>query len=230
MKLEQTSIVNKLPSSEVRTEKIKSPVLNEVKTTIYHNYIKKEAGEEVYNYFHELGVFNTKDVLILSSRHSFSYDEAYLKNIRTIFNLKQINKLPKVNSLFLKINRILPENGYYIGCYDDIYIAQKKLESQVSRPFVRILLWIIYSLPHVILNLPIISILSSAIGISYNRSLSLKDVQKIMNKNGFNVVLTKSFNNRTFFIAKKEAKIKAQSAFNFLKVKKIIRKSLIVNL
>lgn len=230
MKIEETVAIGKTPANELRTQKSKSPASKEVKSNIYHNYIKKEAGEEVFNYFNELGVFDTKDVLILSARHSFSYDEGYLKSIKTIFNLKLLNKLPKINSLFLKLNRILPENGYYIGCYDDIYVAQKKLETQVSRPFVKIILWTLYFLPHIILNLPIINTISSAIGIRFNRSLALKDVQKIMNKNGFNVVLTKSFNNRTFFIAKKEAKIKVRNYINFLKVKKIIRQNFIVNL
>ncbi len=230
MKSELTSVIEKTPTIELREQEIKTPALKKAKTNIYHNYIKKEAGEEVFDYFNELGVFTSKDVLILSSRHSFSYDEAFLKNIRTIFNLKLLNKLPKINSLFLKLNRILPEDGYYIGCYDDIYVTQKKLETQVAKPFVKILLWILYSLPHIILNLPVINTISSAIGIRFNKSLSFTDVQKIMNKNGFNVVLTKSFNNRTFFIAKKEVKIKVHNSIKILKVKKLIRQNFIVNL
>jgi hypothetical protein len=232
MKIEQIAIIDEMPANEMRTSKIKSPALKEreLKTTIYHNYIKKEAGQEVFDYFNELGVFNTNDVLILSSRHSFSYDEGYLKNIRTIFNLKLLNKLPKINSQFLKLNRILPENGYFVGCYDDISVTQKRLEAQISRPFVKILLWILYFLPHIVLNLPIINTISSAIGIRFNRSLSINDVQRIMNKNGFNFVLTKTFNNRTFFIAKKEAKIKANNPFDFLKLKKIIKQNFIINL
>jgi hypothetical protein len=230
MKSVLTSVIEKTPTKELREQEIKTPALKKEKTNIYHNYIKKEAGEEVFDYFNELGVFTSKDVLILSSRHSFSYDEGFLKNIRTIFNLKLLNKLPKINNLFLKLNRILPEDGYYIGCYDDIYVTQKKLETQVAQPFVKILLWLLYSLPHIILNLPVINTISSAIGIRFNKSLSFTDVQKIMNKNGFNVVLTKSFNNRTFFIAKKEAKIKVHNSIKILKVKKLIRQNFIVNL
>jgi hypothetical protein len=174
----------------------------------YRSYVNEEVGEEVFKYFEELGVFQTNEVLILSSRHSFSYDESTLQKIRIIFNLKVLNKLPKINILFLKLNKLLPIDGYYIGCYDDIYSIQEKFKQYISPGFAKILIWLLYYFPRIILNLPIIDIISNAIGINYNQCLSIRDVQKIMKSNGFSVVITKRFNNKTFFIAKKHKNIK----------------------
>jgi hypothetical protein len=210
-------VVKKIEQNELMDNKIEfngnpSSELNVAttfykKSNIYYNFIRKEAGEDVFRYFEELGVFQTNEVLILSSRHSFSYDENYLQNIRTIFNLKILNKLPKINALFSKINRVIPIDGYYIGCYEDIFSTQERLMDQFSRPVAKVLLWAFYYLPHVILNLPVINVVTSAIGISHNKCLAIKDVQKIMEKNGFSIVMTKRFTKKTFFIAKKNDKV-----------------------
>jgi hypothetical protein len=230
-KIEQNDLIdNKIEFNGNPSSELNQATTFYKKNNIYYNFIKKEAGEDVFRYFEELGVFQTNEVLILSSRHSFSYDENYLKNIRTIFNLKNLNKLPKINGLFSKINRVIPINGYYIGCYEDIFATQERLNSLFPRVLAKFILWVFYYLPHVMLSLPVINVITSAIGISHNKCLAIKDVQKIMENNGFSIAMTKRFSNKTFFIAKKNEKVKSKNYMMFTNVRKLLRKTLIINL
>jgi len=208
----------------------KSSVNYEKKANVFHSYIKEEAGESVYNYFNELGVFQSSEVLILSSKHSFSYDEEYMKNIKTIFNLKPLNHIPKINLLFFELNRILPNEGYYIGCYEDMYTAQKKMAEKYPNYLVKIWFSLFYSLPQLIFSLPVVDIIAFSIGLSTKKCLTIQNVQKIMQRNGFKVVNTKQFNEENYFIAKKIKKVKMPrfAIINFFE--KIINKNLVITI
>lgn len=78
-----------------------------------------EGGVNLYRYIDNLGLLNEPDLLVLSSKHHYYYDEKELRNVRTIINLKKLNQI-KYPDLFLNaLVRILPPGTNLIGCFSD---------------------------------------------------------------------------------------------------------------
>lgn len=90
--------------------------------SIYSNAIVDliaEGGVNLYRYIDNLGLLNEPDLLVLSSKHHYYYDEKELRNVRTIINLKKMNQI-KYPDLFLNaLVRILPPGTNLIGCFSD---------------------------------------------------------------------------------------------------------------
>ena len=90
--------------------------------SIYSNAVVDliaEGGVNLYRYIDNLGLLNEPDLLVLSSKHHYYYDEKELRNVRTIINLKKLNQI-KYPDLFLNaLVRILPPGTNLIGCFSD---------------------------------------------------------------------------------------------------------------
>jgi len=59
-----------------------------------------EGGEDFYNYVKSIGLAKDPDLIVLSSRHGYYYDVHEMKNVRTVINLKELNKIKQIKSLF----------------------------------------------------------------------------------------------------------------------------------
>jgi hypothetical protein len=170
---------------------------------IYLNYVRDEAGQKVFDYYDELGVFQTKNVLILSSKYSYSYGQDSLNNLQTIFNLKPLNRIQKFGETINKMNKIVPVNGYYMGSFKDTNVLLKEMEQYYSKSVINVWYSTFILIPYFLLKLPVIRQLANVLGVNLNKYLSLHDVQRLMKNNGFKVVNTKTFDGKSYFIAKK---------------------------
>jgi len=82
-----------------------------------------EGGVNLYRYIDNLGLLKESDLLVLSSKHHYYYDEKELKHVRTLVNLKKLNHI-KYLDLFLKtLVRILPPETNLIGCFSNDRIS-----------------------------------------------------------------------------------------------------------
>jgi hypothetical protein len=78
-----------------------------------------EGGVNIYRYLDNLGLLYEPDLLVLSSKHHYYYDEKELRNVRTIVNLKKLNQI-KYPDLFLNtLVRILAPGTNLVGCFSD---------------------------------------------------------------------------------------------------------------
>jgi len=50
-----------------------------------------EGGENFYNYLKSLGLSKKSNLLVLSSKQHYFYDESDLRDVRTLVNLKRLN-------------------------------------------------------------------------------------------------------------------------------------------
>ena len=121
----------------------------------FQGLIKDEAGLEALTYFTELGIFQTDKIIVLSSKHSFSYDEEYISDIRILFNLKKMNTIQRLGFLFYKINNILPLEGYYIGCYEDVNTVKKIFDS--SKAIGKVWYYLFYFVPLLLHRIPLLN-------------------------------------------------------------------------
>ena len=78
-----------------------------------------EAGENFSRYLKNIGLSKETDLLVLSSKHHYYYDEDELKSVRTLINLKKLNLIKYLDEFLFTLVRILPENVNFIGCFSD---------------------------------------------------------------------------------------------------------------
>jgi len=105
----------------------RSDIIEEKKSDI--EILAEEGYEDFVNYIEWLGLAKDPDLVVLSSVRHYYYDAAEMKNIRTLVNLKELNKIKSVNSFINCIYEMLPEKSYFVGCFVD----NKKMKGYLFR-------------------------------------------------------------------------------------------------
>jgi hypothetical protein len=81
--------------------------------------LAKEGGETFYNYIYWLGLAKDLNLLVLPSSRHYFYNSEDLKEVKTIMNLKQLNRIKKTKDFLDSIFHIMPQKSYLIGCFSD---------------------------------------------------------------------------------------------------------------
>jgi hypothetical protein len=81
--------------------------------------LAEEGYEDFVNYIEWLGLAKDPDLVVLSSVRHYYYDAVEMKNIRTLVNLKELNKIKSVNNFLNCIYEMLPDKSYLVGCFVD---------------------------------------------------------------------------------------------------------------
>lgn len=79
--------------------------------------ILSEGGDDFFQYLKLIGLAKEPNLMVLSSMHHYYYDYNDLKGIRTLINLKRLNKVKHLESFFHTLCRILPSKAYLVGCF-----------------------------------------------------------------------------------------------------------------
>jgi hypothetical protein len=161
-----------------------------------------EGGEDFYNYVNSIGLAKDPDLIVLSSRRGYYYDVQEMKNVKTVINLKELNKIKQIKSLFKSYLHFLPNSCNFIGCF----VNNKKVERFVLRSssdFIEnkkcsdaIELGIFSSYPF-------INMLYSIMDLRTNTYMSEKSVTLLLKDYGYRVMDMTEFNGRTFFHSQK---------------------------
>ncbi|MBN1386911.1 MAG: hypothetical protein JW965_00605 [Bacteroidales bacterium] len=109
----------------IKTTKIKSSVYYKTSTVkdAYSGYLYKqlsdEGSEDFYNYINWLDLVKELNFIILPRTNYYYYQPEDLENIKTVINLKPLNRINKLVPFLESIFSILPDYSYLTGCYEN---------------------------------------------------------------------------------------------------------------
>lgn len=143
-----------------------------------------EAGENFFRYIKNIGLSKEPDLLVLSAKHHYYYDEDELKSVRTVINLKRLNLIKHLDEFLFTFVRILPKNVNFIGCFSDSKAMNGKTFRfyQPSR-----------------LSDKLINFLDS----KTDHTMDKNKVSEILIRNGFEIVDMTEMNGLTYFYSQK---------------------------
>lgn len=78
-----------------------------------------EGGMTFYRYLSSLGMAKESNLVVLSSKHHYYYDEHDLKNVRILVNLKKLNFIKHLDMFLNTLVRILPPETNFVGYFSD---------------------------------------------------------------------------------------------------------------
>ncbi len=82
-----------------------------------------EDGGSFFNYLKDLGLSRENNLVVLSSRHHYFYDEDELKNVRTLINLRKLNLIKYLDEFLFTLVQVLPPDTKFLGCFSDCNVS-----------------------------------------------------------------------------------------------------------
>ncbi len=107
-----------LTANEVIYQKGKPWTSNNVVNPVHENLLQEGCGTFL-EYLKWLGLAYESDMLVLSSRHHFFYDQNDLRGVKVLVNLKKLNTIKHLDSFLHILFRVLPPDANFIGCFSD---------------------------------------------------------------------------------------------------------------
>jgi hypothetical protein len=84
-----------------------------------------EDGENFFRYLKDLGLSRENNLVVLSSRHHYFYDENELKNVKTLINLRKLNMIKYLDEFLFTLVQVLPPDTKFLGCFSDYAVSGK---------------------------------------------------------------------------------------------------------
>jgi hypothetical protein len=143
-----------------------------------------ETDENFFSYLKKIGLSKEQDLLVLSSKHHYYYDENELKSVRTLVNIKKLNLIKHLDEFLFTLVRILPQNVNFIGCFSDRKTVNGNVFHfyQPSGLFKRFINFLDSRTDH---------------------NMDKNKVSDILERNGFNIVDMTEMNGLTYFYSQK---------------------------
>ena len=88
-----------------------------------------EGGDDFYNYVNRIGLVKDPGLIVLSSRHSYFYDNEEMNKAKTVINLTELNQIKEIKGLLQSYLRYMPQQCNFVGCF----INNKKFGGFVLR-------------------------------------------------------------------------------------------------
>jgi len=161
-----------------------------------------EGGESFYNYVDSRGLSNDSSLIVLSSTHHYYYDYNEMNNAKTVVNLKELNLIKEIKSLFHSHLHFLPYSCNFVGCF----VNNKKIDrytlrkNHTGRENIRnsdnMELGIVS-------RFRFINMLYSMMDSKTNNYLSEESVVSMLRVHGFRVINMKEVNGLTYFHSQK---------------------------
>ena len=174
--LEKTGIFTDFVQSQT-DEKLLIPEPSRINPVMEN--IRAEGGEDFYQYLQGLNLTKRPNLLALSSTHHYYYEFSDLKRIKTLVNLKKLNNIKHLENFLSIVVRILPQKANFIGYFE----SNNQDRSAFS----------VYQ-PSKLFNRLVNYIESRTI-----RSLTKKDVSKLLEEHDLKVVDITEINGMTYF-------------------------------
>jgi len=161
-----------------------------------------EGGECFYNYVDWIGLIRDPNMVVLSSVHHYYFDNNDMKDINTIINLKQLNRIKNIDLFFHSIFKIIPSKSNFIGCFLDNktqygfainnILSQYKAKNRID-PFEN----------GITSRIPFLNTVYNLMDSKTNKYLTGSNVSIILKKHGFQVMDMTELNGLSYFHAKK---------------------------
>jgi hypothetical protein len=78
-----------------------------------------EGGVNFFRYLKKRGMSGAKDLIVLSSKSHYYYNENDLKRVRVLVNLRRLNVIKHLDMFLNTLVRILPPDTSFIGYFSD---------------------------------------------------------------------------------------------------------------
>ena len=173
-----------------------------VETTDAIELLIAEMGEGFYNYVNWIGLAKDPNLIVLSSQHYYFYDAEEMNNVKTVINLKELNKIKRVKSLLQSYLHFLPQKSNFVGYFVDnkkidryvlrnslSYFANKKRFEDIEN--------------NIISRIPFINMLYSKLDFKTDTYMSESSVTLLLGDYGFKIMDMTEHNGFTFFHSQK---------------------------
>jgi len=138
-----------------------------------------EGGVNFFRYLKKRGISGETDLIVLSSKKHYFYDENDLNRVRVLVNLRKLNVIKHLDMFLNTLVRILPPDTSFIGYFSDNNAhVQNSLASIFSRLYVRF-----------------INMLDG----KTDRVMNTNDVRGLLERNGFEVMNMTTISGHTYF-------------------------------
>jgi hypothetical protein len=84
---------------------------------LFADHLISEGGEMYLHYLCGMGMANEPGMMLLSSRHQFSYDCSDLEDASILINMKCLNRMLHMESFLNTVFRAMSPGAYLIGCF-----------------------------------------------------------------------------------------------------------------
>ena len=99
-----------------------------------------EGGENFFHYLSGLGLADETNMMVLSSKHHYYYDNSELEGVTTLVNLKKLNLIKHLDSFLGTVCDVLSPETNFIGCFSDSETEKENgLTSRMYKRFINFL-------------------------------------------------------------------------------------------
>jgi hypothetical protein len=183
-------------------EELDIPPIDKASRSSLYNDLLEEAGEDVVYYLESFNLIQNLNFILLSSIRHYLYGPEELKNVKTVINLKLINPTKQIRFCLKTMNRVLPKRGIFVGCFLECKAKEyKNLQyNTVFRHFFRFAYWFSN---RAIPSVQVLSWLQYFVNPKKMQCLTLKKMQKKLEKNGFKLIDVREIGGLAYFISQK---------------------------
>ena len=96
-------------------------------------FIKRYSGNNTYSFLKTNEYLSSDDLLVVATGEPINLINSEKKSYNTLINLKRINNIKDVDEFFRTANRVLTQNGLFIGCAE--IMGQRKIRILRKYPF-----------------------------------------------------------------------------------------------
>jgi hypothetical protein len=93
----------------------------------------KEVGLNFTRFMKSRGLSNEPNMVVLSSRDSFSFVESELRNARVLINLKKLNLIKHLDLFLNSLVRLLPPDTSFVGYFQDDRIRRDEVAGLLEK-------------------------------------------------------------------------------------------------
>lgn len=152
----------------------------EKQNIVFKNLLRENGG----NFFYYMNMINLEkeDPLILSPIHHYYYDYNELKKVKTIIQIKELNKVSDIKKFLSNVSHVLTPGTNFIGCFKD---------NKIHKSYIQY-------------NSKTINWILTKINSNVQHYLSRKKVIDLLNKYNLEIVDMTEFDLLTYFYVKRK--------------------------
>ncbi len=122
-------IEDRLPAKLVKKSyELDDETYNAIQKSIIH-----ESGTKELLYLEKITSLRSSTTRLLSTTSIFNFEQLRDYGHDVIINLKRLNDIRGINVLFSKINEKLPDNGIFIGCFQNNTVKKREILNNILK-------------------------------------------------------------------------------------------------
>ena len=104
------------------------------------NDLMAEGGESFFHYVDRLGLADEPNLLVLSAKNHYYYNDSELKSVTTLINVKKLNLIKHLDNFLQTVCLVLSPKTNFVGCFSEPENQRGiKLVSRMYKGFLNIL-------------------------------------------------------------------------------------------